>query len=264
MCASPVVICTATRYNSPEEMRCRLAQETCHQATKLRIPIVVIDGSDNSEIAKALTRAGATVFKQDKPGMAHSRVEAIETGCYCPDRKHVLWMEPEKVGMVKFVEELSEYALTNDCDFVIPARTVKSLCTYPPYQAISEAEGNCELMCAMLPEFPEAANLDRFFGPRLFKNNPDTLAAVRGTQQLGPYAPLFVSELRLLQQQRQRNNTLVCAAYTVDYQHPPEQTAAETEDQEMERFRDGQRCSIVALIKEEVERIHWNRKANHR
>lgn len=261
MPSSDTIVCTATKYPDLADPRCQQGLETVYVASRDH-QIVVIEGSKNPKIAKAFRMAGGIVVEQCEAGMAQSRAEALEFSWMLPGwESYILWIEAEKLGMIRHIDELYDFARRMGSYLVIPSRTAEAFATYPPYQAESEMKGNLRLSQLTRQLYPWTTYFDYFFGPRLYRRHGHAPEILRDTVTLGPYAPLMIGALRLMGWHGDCSTT--CVSYPVNYQHPPQQTASETGDPKMEAIRDQQLSSIVAMFEAEVERIA-QRRVGHR
>lgn len=229
------VLVTTTFFKPPQDLRFGLAVKTVDAARACGYPIVVVDGSPDPQIREILTQHGALVIEQTEAGMGKSRRQAIGAGIdQYRDADVIVWLEPEKHTLVGLLGPCIQPVADGTFDLVIPYR--KSLESYPPYQAVSERLANAAL--AALTGRPD---LDLYIGPRVMSR------AVAEQHFLGydgkysdQWESIFIPVLKALKTGER------VGSVEVDYVHPPEQTAAETGDVEMDGKRDRQRTLIVA------------------
>ena len=240
---------------NPDQLRGNLAIEAVKTALEEGFQVVVVDGGSSEGFVDALTDLDIEVSQQKERGMSTSRRQAFNEATLKTEAKVICWTEPEKVSMVRELADAARSVLENEVDIVIPARSKSSFETYPPQQAESEQRANHYLnkvlrIADLLPDGSE--DLDLFFGPRIFRNDPETLS-------------LFTRQYRLKEDSRLKgvvkpdnylNATffpvmlalgqgLRVESVPVDYQHPEKQTALETGHHDFEEKRVRQRQDII-------------------
>jgi hypothetical protein len=170
-----VVIVTTTFYKSLDELRFRLACDMVTLATSRGYKVVVVDGSPaniQDSVRKVLTDCGAIIFPQLHKSMGPSRRQAFFHAWELAMEEsvpYILWMEPEKVDLVNFVEEVVypmslHYTVDDYADIVIPGRTERSKSTWPTFQMESERKA-----AEIYNEVFGGDGFDTFFGPVAFK-----------------------------------------------------------------------------------------------
>jgi len=139
-----VVIAMTTFYKSVEELRFKLACQLVSAAVSAGHKVVIVDGSPTREVAKKLYELGAQVYPQLHKGMGPGRREvffhAMEVAVE-KDISFILWTEPEKVDVVRWVEKIIE-PLLEDSSVVVPRRSEKAWATWPTYQRTTEEKAN--------------------------------------------------------------------------------------------------------------------------
>lgn len=143
----PIVLATSTFYKTPDELRFRLACQMIQTATNAGYPVIDVDGSTEPAVREKLIASGAVVFPQFVPGMGPGRrqmffhaMEHCRAQGY--DDAIIVWLEPEKVDVVRSVE-LFVSPLLKGADVVILKRSRSSLeATYPAFQVESETLAN--------------------------------------------------------------------------------------------------------------------------
>ncbi len=237
------VLVTTTFSKSSDELRFRLALKTCDAAREHGYPLIVVDGSPHESMRDLLREHGATVFKEEGGGMGASRRQTISAGLDT-GAEAIIWLEPEKYPIVGELSKCIDALDSQDCDLVVPAR--ESLESYPMYQELSELRANREL--GFITGRPD---LDLMIGPRVMTPTMANLM-LQYTGQAGGdnWEILFIPVLWMLQKEEWS-----IGSRRVNYVHPPEQTAAEVGDEEMNKKRDFQRHSLVASMRREAQRI---------
>jgi len=255
------------------DYRFQLALQMCQTARVLGYPTFVVDGSRfHVTASEALMGAGAThVDEQKEKGMGASRRQCIKAGLnvvrtadliagYTPNRAFedvdaIVWIEPEKVGMVPCLAPCIEM-VRQGYDIVVPWRN-RLFADYPHYQALSEARANAEIAEVT------GMNLDLYIGPRIMsRRGAELLLSYHGQSRVDPnvklddnWGILFVPILWALQ------DGLKVGSCPVDYVHPAIQTAVESRMPEMDRKRDTQRVALVNAMRQEAELIGLKRAA---
>ncbi|OGY47721.1 MAG: hypothetical protein A2840_01010 [Candidatus Buchananbacteria bacterium RIFCSPHIGHO2_01_FULL_47_11b] len=222
-----IILVTTTFYKNIEELRFQLVCRTIDQAVSAGYPIVVVDGSPDLRIAKKLSDTGAIVFPEILRGMAASRRQAIFCAlnhCYfnlgdSQVETAIVWLEPEKYDIVRFIPQIVEPIQRGDAMVVIPKRSEQSWQTYPEFQQISEQQANAAYTAAT-----GRHGFDPMFGPMAFR--ADELAmmllwnpAVANVQSQyhHHFWPLLISASEV-------------SSVEIDFCYPPEQKQAEEAD----------------------------------
>ncbi len=231
-----IAVVTTTQYQSIEDIRFKLAAKTMRDVYRYtgQRPIVV-DGSPE-KIREQLQRAGGSIFEQypDSTTMGATRRQAIEIAML-QQAEVIVWMEPEKCTLTRYIPELVKRLMLAEASILIPRR--QSLDSYPPYQAVKELEGN-----SAVAEFTSRPDLDLWFGPRVFDRRGAKYFLDYQGENGDRWESIFIPVLQALKAGEK------VASHTVDYIHPPEQTAAET-DPVMDRKRDDQLVSLLSAMK---------------
>lgn len=140
-----VVLVTTTFYKNTEELRFKLALETFRSAVKKGYAMVVVDNSPSEEVVDALKDTGVSVYPQTVRGMGPSRrqafFQAIEVAREI-GAKAILWLEPEKHGIVEFAPEIIKPIIEEAASVSVPYRTEISRASYPGFQIEMEEKQN--------------------------------------------------------------------------------------------------------------------------
>ena len=209
------------------------------EAKRCSYPIIVVEGSPDPDIAKAFREEGAIVFSEVSSGMGPSRRQTVR---HALDTlaKVVIWLEPEKYPLVPLLAPCIEMVTAGGYDLVIPRRL--SLDGYPFYQHWSELEANW-----LIGGITGRTDLDAMIGPRIMNRE---VAELFMEYEGGPYGDnwqsLFLVVLRALAR------GMRVGSRTVDYVHPPEQTAIEQDSEIMNRKRDEQRIVLIETMAREA------------
>lgn len=228
---NPFAVVTTTFSKNVQDMRFKLALNMVSSIVQRfgTGPIIVDDSP--AEVKDALRAIGGQVFDQEPgTGMGAARRQAVKVALE-QGAETIVWMEPEKHPLVTFLDQLVDQFDFDRADLLIPRR--RSLRSYPTYQMVKELEGNHE--AGSLTRRPD---LDLWFGPRVMNRRAARLMVDYDGQYGDRWDSIFIPVLMALK----RNYTVV--GHTVDYVHPPEQTAAES-DPSMDRKRDEQLVTLL-------------------
>ncbi len=233
------VLVTTTFSKSVEELRSQLALNTVRATREAGHDIIVVDGSLDQKFKDALSGAGAIVHEQKEKGMGSSRRQCIQAGLDA-GAECIIWLEPEKYPFVPFVPDLVKKLRTSVPHLIVPRR--RNLDGYPPYQHFSELRLNHEL-----GNITGRPDLDLSIGPRVFNRLAANYFLDYKGERGDQWESIFIPVLRALY------DGVLIESFIVGYVHPPEQTAAELEDEEMNHRRDLQRKSLIRAMSEEKE-----------
>lgn len=163
-----------------EKIRGDLALEFCRKATKLGYRVVCVDAKGVKTFRRELKKiAGLIIRNRTTPKRSPAKRQAYKIASKLPGVKIIIGTEPEKVSLLESVSKIVQPLLENRTDIVVMKRQEKLFKqTYPSYMYESELEGN-----KLYNEFLElyklmpknSADLDMFFGPRAFRNEPAIL-----------------------------------------------------------------------------------------
>lgn len=212
-------VATTTFYRDMADLRLAMAVKTLTALKNQGTFVAVIDGSPDP-IKDTLQATGAHII--DEPTgwtMGAGRRLALYQASVVGSVDVIVWMEPEKYTLVPYLDAICEPIVANDADIVIPRRA-DDLASYPKLQRLAEQTGNAVF------ERVTGLNLDVWIGPRAIGRGAalrhflDYSGAGYGDKWHSIFMPLLTAikaGLRL-------------AEVVVDYQHPAEQTAAESSD----------------------------------
>jgi len=166
-----------------DKIRGDLALELLRKAVNFKYQIVVVDVTSSKSFRKELISIESInlVKRNSSIKRSPSRRLAFKIASKLDGVKVIIYTDPEKVSLVeKSILDVAEPILENRADIVIPKRESKLFeTTYPDYQYSSEVEANRlynELLRtnSLLPT--NIPDLDLFFGPKAFKNDPGILS----------------------------------------------------------------------------------------
>lgn len=280
-----VVITTSTLYpqwtddktvkiDQSVQVRGGLAIEMIKQSVSRGYQVVVVDGGSGEEFINNATSSGATVFNQQEKGMSPSRRQAFREASVLKDCKIICWTEPEKTSLITdCLPKVLAPIINNEADIVIPKRDEAAFLTYPDFQSKYEKMAN-RMWSDLLRKYgllpTESDDLDVFFGPRIFKNDPKMLSLFLARYEFNQDIPLF---LKNVQPEDWTNATYLAIpaalndGYKVDgsvvvpYRHPQNQTDLETDSDYFRQKRVHQLKSIVATTSEFLKLMKNNPKS---
>ncbi len=246
-CTLTAILCTTTYAPSPEDPRFLQALKTCDEARDQHLRLICVDGSPEAiapEIRSLLEVHGAWVFSQKERGMGASRRETLRHALAISTNDVIVWLEPEKYPIVSLLQPAIDMVRYGGYDLVVPRR--RNLDGYPVYQQLSELRANWEL-----GDITGRHDLDLMIGPRVFSRRAATLfeSYVGATPETDRWEILFIPVLWAIHHGMKTGSCLV------NYVHPPEQTAAEEGDAEMDRKRDVQRINLIASMLTVAEQL---------
>lgn len=162
-----------------DKIRGDLALEMINVAQKKGFQIVVIDGASNQEYKEELIKLGVIPSPETEKGMSGSRQQGFREASQLKGVKVICWAEPEKVSIVRdCLPQAIVPILNGEADIVIPHRGKNAFDTYPDYQVEFEQKAN-RIWNAILRKYkilpPTTPDLDVWFGPRFFRNDPNLL-----------------------------------------------------------------------------------------
>ncbi|MCL5433125.1 MAG: hypothetical protein M1524_03375 [Patescibacteria group bacterium] len=243
--------------NKNEKVRGDLALQMISESIGKGFQIAVVDGGSSEAFRHALTDMGITPHAEEEEGMSGSRRQAFKEVSKLDGVKVIAWAEPEKVSIVRdCLPEAALPILQGTADIVVPRRDAAAFSTYPDYQVMYEQRAN-NLWNTMLRNhnlLPESAeDLDVWFGPRLFKNEPGILNIFLTKYEFNKRETAFDKIINpelwpnalFLPVARALYRGLRVRSIPVNYRHPNVQTAIEKDSDEFRRKRDIQYKDII-------------------
>lgn len=232
--STQVAVVTTTFSKTVKDLRLQLAIRTVREIKNLLgYGPIIVDASPDP-VKLALEEAGGQVYQQ-RPDttMGSARRQAVSQAL-SQGAETIIWMEPEKYPLVESLPRLVEFKRLWPYDLVIPRRA--SLRSYPAYQMAKELEGNHE--AGSLTGRPD---LDLWFGPRVMDRRAAELFCSYDGRYGDRWESIFIPVMMSLRK------GLHVTGHTVDYIHPPEQTASES-GPDMDQKRDDQLNSLLAAM----------------
>ena len=253
---SRTVIATTTFYPSPDDPRIVQALETFEALDAAGYTTCVVDGGSKQSFIDAARALPCIRIEDEKErGMGAGRRQAMrmasfiatERASFSPgftDGGVVLWMEPEKTGLVPFIADIVRPLERHEADLVLPAR--RSMASYPVEQEYAERLGN--------KAFTDLTGhaLDAWFGPRAIR--PAALKffldydgkSADGKEEYGDkWDSIFVPVLRAIA------DGLTVTSVDVGYIHPAQQKLDEEGNIDMLIKRIAQLQNLVPMLRDE-------------
>lgn len=163
-----------------DKIRGNLALEFIQKALSFQYRVVVVDGYSSKSFRKELNNfQNLKILKRRSSKRSPAKRQAFKAASKLPSVKVIIATEPEKVSLIDSIRLITQSILENKADIVIPKREEQLFrTTYPDYMYESEVEGNNIYnkqlkLHNILSQDNE--NLDIFFGPIAFKNDPKIL-----------------------------------------------------------------------------------------
>lgn len=156
-----------------------LAIALLHNAAPQGVRVVAADGGSSPAFLSTiehLQEQGLTLVRSEVAGRAPQRRSAFAAAIELADGKAIVYTQPEKLSLLDHLYEVSKPILDGTADIVIPTRNPKLFEeTYPDYMRESEIRVNATYNRFLHREnlMPEDENFDWFFGPVVFKSDPE-------------------------------------------------------------------------------------------
>lgn len=250
-----------------DKIRGDLALETFKEAMLKKFQITVIDGGSSETFIQELVAQNIPFTKQEKekPSMSGGRRQAFKEISGRDGVKVIVWTEPEKISIARdALPKAVLPILQGTADVVIPKRDKVAFATYPDYQTRYEQKAN-RLWNNILREHKllpqDAEDLDVWFGPRFFKNDPEIVQTFLDKYEFNKHErkldeivnPDLWPNATFLPVISALHKGLRIVNVPVHYTHPAEQTAIEIDNDIFRRKRDIQYKNII------VSTIHFIR-----
>lgn len=164
-----------------DKVRGDLALKFIQKASSLKYNVVIAENFSSKSFRRRLHGfKRITVIKRRSNKRSPAKRQVFQKASKIPGVKVIIATEPEKISLINFIKDIAMPILENKADIVIPKREKKLFRrTYPDYMYESEIKAN-KIYNRKLKEqnilHKESRNLDWFFGPRVFKNDPKILS----------------------------------------------------------------------------------------
>lgn len=256
-----------------DKIRGDLALQTIRNSEELGYQTVVVDGGSSDSFIERIKELGVSPQPEIEPGMSPSRQQVFIEASKLAGVGIICWVEPEKAPFIKdcLLQAVSPIS-RGEADVVIPKRDEKVLESYPDNRSIFERKGN-KLFNEILRKHgflpKDSEDLDVFFGPRIFRNDPEILEIFqrrydfdrRNTKLdqivkpiLWPNA-LFLPIINIL------HRGFRVVSVEVPYKHPSEQIEIEKDKPEYKRKSDTQFKNILVSAMHLIRALEANPKS---
>lgn len=242
---------SSTEQAKVNKVRGDLAIEMLSEAKKKNFQVVLIDAGSSKDFVKEIIRIGIKVIPSKNKALSPSRQQGFKLASKIKGVKVICWLEPEKVSIIK--DSLPQAVLpilNNQADIIIPKRSKTAFSTYPSFQAKIEKIANKKWNKILKKHkllSTKAEELDIWFGPKFFKNDPKLINIFQKSYQLKDKAKKMdiwsnaiifptITALKL---------GYKVVSIKTRYEHPKEQTAVEENSGLMRKKRQLQYKSIL-------------------
>lgn len=182
-----------------DKIRGDLALEFCKKARSIGYQVVIVDGKSTATFKKEIAKIpGVRLVKRRSKKRSPNKRQAIFLAASIPGVKVIIQTEAEKVSLVTdCVPLIARPLLVGEADIVIPKREEKLFKeSYPSYMYDSEVEGN-KLYNEGLRAYgildAKHEDLDLFFGPRAYRNDPHILSLLKKRYHINTHNLSFPS-----------------------------------------------------------------------
>lgn len=159
-----------------------LGIETIGKALGMHVRVVAADGGSSSDFLLALEKfrdRGLNIIITEVAGRASQRRRAFEVAATLPGVKAIVYTQPEKASLLDYLPKITGPVLDDTADVVIPSRNPELFRQfYPDYMRESELRVNATYDWIMRRAgcMIRDQSFDWFFGPVVFKNDPEIIA----------------------------------------------------------------------------------------
>lgn len=224
-----------------ERVRAACVLKTIEAAAAYEYPIVIVDGGSPADYVERMKHLGAQVFVQEMPGMGNARREALRHARnVAPSGHAIVWTEPEKYPLIPLLDVPVHTYRVGHYDLVMLRRT--SLDSYPPEQAMAYQ------LIALATKYMTGIDSDFGWGPTIISATAVEYYLTYESAHGDFWDSIHCPKLHII------NDGLPWTIVPVGYQHPAEQTEAETGmGMFLKRIRQVEQ--LVRAIEYEVDRL---------
>lgn len=229
------VVATTSFYlldSESSRVRSELALELMKQTKCKGYELVVADNGSSPEFLNKLKANDVEYVLQTKPGFGNGKRLAIEEASKKGDL--IFLVEPEKVSLIDFIEQLTAPLISKEAEIVIPKR--KSMASYPFFQQKSEELLNIFWMNVTKTDF------DISFGPRIFNKEISNYFLNYNSQNGDRWESIFLPIIDAIKDDRKIKSV------EVEYLHPKVQKENEEGNIEFDLKRLDQLYTISRAI----------------
>jgi len=237
-----------TTFATPwERVRVKCILKTLKEAIKHDYEVVLVDGGSPPEFIEDMEALGVRVHRQHTPGMGNGCRETLRLAQeIAVDGQANVWIEPEKYPLVSKLGPAVAKFEDEQLDMLLLKRT--SLASYPPEQAMAYQ------MIALATKYLTGIDSDFGWGPMILSKRAVQYFLDYKSNYGDLWDSIHCPKLSIIKE------GLPWKITSVDYVHPPEQTAAET-GIELIPKRIRQMDQLVQAIIGEVDKLHMRKKS---
>ena len=160
-----------------------LTIQSIGKATSQGVQVIAADGGSSEEFLSAIkgfqSSGLLTIVSTNKPGRGPQRRAAFEKAIQLWVKQAIVYFQPEKDSLMDYLAAITKPIVDGSADIVVPARTSDLFEEfYPDYMRKSELNVNRTYNRLMHKAgiLPKDQNFDWFFGPLVFKNDPEIVS----------------------------------------------------------------------------------------
>ncbi|MDO8639232.1 MAG: glycosyltransferase [Candidatus Daviesbacteria bacterium] len=160
-----------------------LAIQSIDKATSQGVQVIAADGGSSEEFLSAISGFESsdllTIVSTNKPGRGPQRRTAFEKATQLSGKQAIVYFQPEKDSLMDYLATITNPIVDGSADIVVPARTSDLFEKYyPDYMRKSELNVNRTYNWLMHKAglLTKDQNFDWFFGPLVFKNDPEIVS----------------------------------------------------------------------------------------
>lgn len=168
-----------------DKIRGDLALQFIQNALSKNYQVVLVDGKSSKNFRKKISNfKNLKNIKRRSFEYSPAKRQAFKAASKLPGVKIIITSEPEKVPLVNNIPDIIKPILKGKADIVVAKReAILFKKSFPDYMYKSEIEANKEYnkqlrLNNLLSK--KDADLDMFFGPRIFTNTPEILSLFTG------------------------------------------------------------------------------------
>lgn len=160
-----------------------LAIQSIGKAIGQGVQVIATDGGSSREFLSAIKGFEGsgllTIVSTNMPGRGPQRRAAFERAIQQPGKQAIVYFQPEKDSLMDYLAAITKPIIDGSADIVVPARTSDLFKeSYPNYMRESELNVNrtYNWLLHKAGISPKDQNLDWFFVPLVFKNDPEIVS----------------------------------------------------------------------------------------
>lgn len=242
-----VAVCLTTFRQGDSEnlidtVRSEVFMDSVIALNKNSIPCVALTTETSNQFIQKIEGLDVVVLSQESVGMGNIRREVLsKTISLYPEIDFYLWMEPEKLNLVKFINAMANLMNVEKSDLGIFNRN--SMNSYPEEQAYYY------LFCRKVASRLLGFDFDYAFGPIMMSK----LGAKYFLDYNGEYGDRW--ESIMIPRLRAINDGLKFSVLNINFENDPRMTDVESGDSDMILKRIDQLNNVIPSLLKEFERL---------